>query len=225
MPSISRRSTIPRTATPAYARARLRSEAATLARLGLDRAALARLARRAARAEAALEAETTRVEAAVAPVGGTMALDGHRHLEPEILLRLVRRAVERVAAPAGPLRLERLETLVEALAAALREGRPHRATLGRARIALDPDAMLAVAPAPPRRRGRRSKDSRVTASIKAISTRLLRSLGNAIGRAELHSLIVPARTRPTSLKLDLLRPRPSLSSRTGAVARLDLGRS
>ena len=184
---------------PAYARVRLRGEAAALARLGLDHTALLRLARRAARAEDALEAEAARAEVACNPrrsgaaqpnpeprsgatalrgvlvqslgsgispsacpgtteSAGTglapsveMSLDAHRSIAPEILLRLVRRAVERLA-PA-PLRLERLETLTEVLGRALREGRPHRATLGRARVVLAADGTLSIVPAPPRRRG------------------------------------------------------------------------
>ena len=134
---------------PVYARARLRAEAEALAKLGLDRTALLRLARRAARADAALEADAQRVEAALASGYGKLSLAAHRDLQPEILLRLLRRRLELIAR--GPLRLDRLEALTEALAVALSEGRTHRATLAGARIALDADARLAIGPAPPRR--------------------------------------------------------------------------
>lgn len=142
---------------PAYARARLRADAALLSKLGLDRVTLSKLARRAARADAALEAETNRIETLIGlhpdRTASTAMLAAHRDLEPEILLRLLRRAVARVAPAAGMLRLERLERLTDAVAAALREARPYRATLGGARVVLDPDAVLTVDPEPTRRRG------------------------------------------------------------------------
>lgn len=133
---------------PAYARARLRGRRAELAGLGLDPPALLRLARRAARADDALEAEAARVAAALPSEGDALQLAGS-DLQPEILLRLLRRRIEAIAP--GRLRLERLERLTEALAAALAGGRPHRATLGGARIVLGADASLAVTPAPARR--------------------------------------------------------------------------
>ena len=140
---------------PAYARARLRGQQAELDRIGLDRAALVRLARRAARADAALEAEVDRVGASITQRGdGGLDLAG-RDLPLEILLRLLRRRIEAVVPDAGRLRLERLERLAEALAAALHGGRPFRATLGGARIVLGVDAGLAVTPAPARREPRR----------------------------------------------------------------------
>ena len=139
---------------PAYARARLRAEGTRLAALGLDRAALVRLAHRAARADAALEGETDRVAALVAPDPAVTAnLADYREIEPEILLRLLRRLVERAVPGTGPLRLERLETLAEAVAASLIERQAHRATIGGARIVLGADAALAVSPTPLRRRG------------------------------------------------------------------------
>lgn len=143
---------------PAYARTRLRSAAPALAALGLDAPGLSRLARRLARADDALEAETDRVERDLQPVHEpdlyTVSLDGIRHIEPEIALRLVRRAVAHVAS-GTPLRLERLESLSDALWAALAAGRPHRATLAGTIVRLDRAGHLQVSREPPRRRGRR----------------------------------------------------------------------
>ena len=89
------------------------------------------------------------------PAPGLLRLarnDGdHRAIEPEILLRLLRRAIGRAVPGAAP-RLERLERLTEAVAAALRERRPHRATLGGARVVLGADGALQITPAPRRRR-------------------------------------------------------------------------
>ena len=135
---------------PAYARARLRRQQAELTRLGLDRDALLRLARRAARAESALEAEVDRVAATLPPTPGGLRLTD-RDIQPEILLRLLRRRIDAAGPAAGLLRLERLERLTNALADALRQGTPHRATLGAARIVLGADAALVVTPAPARR--------------------------------------------------------------------------
>ena len=135
---------------PAYARARLRGQHADLARLGLDRVALLRLARRAARADSALEAEVDRVAAGLGPAAD-LILSAHRALPQEILLRLLRRRIETTAPNAGLLRLERLERLTEALAVALHDSRPYRATLGGARIVLGADARLVVTRAPARR--------------------------------------------------------------------------
>ena len=135
---------------PAYARARLRAGHADYARLGLDRDTLLRLARRAARAESALEAEVDRIAATLPPTpGGLRLMD--RGIQPEILLRVLRRQIESAVPGAGMLRLERLERLTDALADALHRGTPHRATLGNARIVLAADASLVVTPAPARR--------------------------------------------------------------------------
>ncbi len=139
---------------PAYARTRLRAAAPALADLGLDSATLARLARRAVRADAALEAEVDRIEALVCrsmPDGRCAMLGAGRDLQLEILLRLVRRAIEATVPAGGAIRLERLESLTEAVAVALAQGRPHRATLGGARIVLDVAGTLTIDQAPPRR--------------------------------------------------------------------------
>ena len=103
----------PSNADLAYARARLRGRAAELAKFGLDTAGLTRLARRMARADAALEAETARVAAALVFESDGAAL--HVSLrpvagsEPEILLRLLRNVIERVVDDSGdPARSPRI---------------------------------------------------------------------------------------------------------------------
>ena len=146
---------------PAFLRVRLRAQAAAAAGLGLDRPALLRLARRMARADEALEAETDRVEALLQPHRETGAwranLTSARHVAPEIVQRLVARAVAAVAAP-DHLALEKLETFTDALAAALHAGRALRRTLGGALLALEADGTLLVTPEQPRRRGRPRRD-------------------------------------------------------------------
>lgn len=141
----------------AYARARLRAQAPALAALGLDTPGLLRLAGRMARADEALEAEADRIEAGLA---ATRAADGvrwdltsARSVAPEIRVRLMRRAVARVAVTKAPIRLDRLETLTEALWSALEAGSPCRATLAGTRVTLDRDKMLKISPEAPRRRG------------------------------------------------------------------------
>lgn len=145
---------------PAYARTRLRSQAPALAALGLDTPGLSRLARRLARADDALEFEADRVESFLqptrAPGSYAVALDGVCNIAPEIALRLVRRAVAHVV-PGAALRLERLESLSDALWTALTERRPHRATLAGTLVRLDGAGLLQVTHEPPRRRGTRRR--------------------------------------------------------------------
>lgn len=146
---------------PTYHRVRLRRQAEAAAALGLDRPALVRLARRMARAEEALEAEVARRLAELQPIAEpglwrANLADG-RAAAPEIVQRLVARAIHHVSR-AGLLPLERLEALSDALRAALEERRPFRGTLGSALLALDVDGTLTVTPEPPRRRGRPRPD-------------------------------------------------------------------
>ncbi len=144
----------------AFARVRLRAHAAPLAALGLDAHGLARLARRMARADAALEAEAERLEASLAPTRDEgryrVSLAPARAAATEILLRLMRRAIAHVAPERPFVRLERLERLTAAIEAALRERRGCRSTLGGTRVALTSDGMVDVSREPERRRGRSS---------------------------------------------------------------------
>lgn len=146
---------------PTYHRVRLRRQTGAAAALGLDPPALVRLARRMARAEEALESEVERRLAFLQPVADQnhwrADLTGVRDAAPEIIRRLVGRAILH-AGHAGSLPLERLEALSDTLRAALTQGRPFRGTLGGALVALDPSGMLAVTPEPARRRGRPRPD-------------------------------------------------------------------
>ncbi len=148
----------PSNADPAYARARLRARASSLASLGLDGPALLRLAGRMARADDALDAETSRLERLLAPrkAGNLYRADFTEVIraEPAILGRLLERAIEHAVPRTGPLPLRRLESLTAAIGDALALGRSHRATLGGARIVCGGDAVVEVTPEPTRRRGR-----------------------------------------------------------------------
>ncbi len=149
----------PSNADPAYARAKLRAHAATLADLGLDVPTLLRLADRMAWADDALDAETRRLERRLGPAKAqgcyradfTMAAEA----EPAILARLLERAIEQAVPRSRPLPLRRLEALTAELADALAVGRAHRATLGGAKIVCGHDAMIVVTPESARRRGRK----------------------------------------------------------------------
>ena len=151
---------------PAYARARLRGRTKTLDALGLDRAALLRLARRMARADEALEAETDRLEA----LASTRHDDAFYQADlscaictpAEILVRLLGRAVAHVVPDRIHLRLDRLEVLAEAIRSALRSGEAHFATQGGARLVLGRDRLIVVRPEPKRRRGRKPTGLGVT---------------------------------------------------------------
>ncbi len=146
---------------PAYARTTMRALGALLAKEGLDRAALVRLGRRAARAELALAARAAAVAEALAPErepglyrADFSALSG----EPdEIFLRVLAGAiiplVDPSPDPVRPLRLERLEALALAMQGALRAGAPYSGTLGGAALKLGRDHVLTIRAEKPRRRG------------------------------------------------------------------------
>ncbi len=104
----------PSNENPAFARAQLRRLLPLLAEEGLDREALLRLGRRAARVDLALDATVEKLRARLpatrdedsfsAPIGALAA-------EPaEILGRLIEAEIQRVAS-ARPVRLDRLEVL------------------------------------------------------------------------------------------------------------------
>ena len=167
----------PSNGDPAFARVRLRRQAAAAEDLGLGRDGLLRLARRMARAEIALEAETARVERRLAPRlrFGEWEVRFHDPAggpAPEILQRLLRRAIMHAAndgeACGGPcgdrrrLRLDRLETLADAFHAALAGGQALGATLGGTRIVLARDGSLKVIREPPRRCGHPSVQVKAT---------------------------------------------------------------
>jgi tRNA(Ile)-lysidine synthase len=146
---------------PRFARTRLRAILPRLAEEGCDAARLATLARRLARANAALESAVTvaamRLSAGTWPARGPVTIDaeGFAQLSSEVALRLLGRAVAH-AGSEGPVELAKLETLYDALAASrpfVRRGPARlRRTLAGAVVTLTPDRLI-VERAPPRRRG------------------------------------------------------------------------
>ena len=133
--------------------ARLRGLADPLAALGLDRAALLRLGRRAARADAALHAVATAAAAALPALRSveTFSVDAQvlANLPEEILLRLLEREIARIVT--SPLRLERLERLTACLGAAIAARHAFAATLGGAALRVDGRGQLTIGLAPLRR--------------------------------------------------------------------------
>ncbi|ACK49750.1 tRNA(Ile)-lysidine synthetase [Methylocella silvestris BL2] len=137
----------PSNCNPAFARTRMRALLKLLADEGLDRAALLRLGRRAARAEEALAARARAVAADVTLQSGGGAVIDMAQLarEPqEILIRVVAAQILEASAKSGPLRLERLETLAISLRQACLDGRPYAATLGGAALCLDASLRLSI---------------------------------------------------------------------------------
>jgi tRNA(Ile)-lysidine synthase len=147
----------PSNGDPAYARTRIRRLSGLLAEEGLDRQALLRLGRRAAKADAALDQHTRainiKLKARRAPGvfrANISALAG----EPEeILSRFLADELKLIRGD-KPLRLERLEGLAGRLGRALRGGGAFGATLGGALIRLQSDQFLVIEREGARRRGR-----------------------------------------------------------------------
>jgi tRNA(Ile)-lysidine synthase len=140
---------------PRFTRPRLRRLAPVLAAEGLDAARLAAFARRAARADAALERATddaaARLCAGPWPRTDPVALDAadYAKLPAEVALRLIGRAVAH-AGNEGPVELGKLEVLHASLDAALQHGLRFRRTLAGAVVAVL-GGRLTVERAPPRR--------------------------------------------------------------------------
>ena len=142
--------TDPANANPRFARARLRALAATLAAEGLDRDALLRLGRRAARADAALRQCAADLEKRTrrGSDAGTarFAAEALRGAPDELLARLIETQTARFGkAP----RLDRLERTLARIARALASRESTRMTLAGALIDVD-EACLSFRPAPPR---------------------------------------------------------------------------
>jgi tRNA(Ile)-lysidine synthase len=131
---------------PAYARTRMRDLSGLLAGEGLGRAALLRLGRRAARADAALAARASAVRAGFAArreEGGFLADISALAQEPEeILLRFLSDELKLVSGK--PCRLERLEALAPRFGRALRAGIAFTATLGGVALRLQGNRTLAL---------------------------------------------------------------------------------
>jgi tRNA(Ile)-lysidine synthase len=146
--------TDPANADPRFARARLRSLMTTLASEGLDRDALLRLGRRAARAEAALRLCAARVEeraqVEINETAASFRADLLRGESEELLMRLIETQISRWgSAP----RLDRLERALERVARALAKGETLRTTLAGALIDVDA-GFLRFRGAPPRAKRR-----------------------------------------------------------------------
>lgn len=141
----------PSNANPAYARARMRALMPILAREGLDSAALARLARRAAETEAALARMTAEVETRLGeePIDATALLAEPITIVERVLLRRIAAVGGREESRIG---LEKIEALVAPLAAAAAERRPFAANVGGALIRLTAKGRLSFAKEPPRRK-------------------------------------------------------------------------
>ena len=138
---------------PRFTRARLRGLLPVLAGEGLDAPRLATLARRLARAEAALaQAAAEAFDRLAEEKSGRIAFDrsGFAGLSPEIALRLLGRAIDALG-DEGPVELGKLEGLSGALATALADGQGRfRRTLAGAVVTLTATAIM-VERAPPRR--------------------------------------------------------------------------
>lgn len=139
---------------PRFTRARLRAAMPALEREGLNAPRLALLAKRARRADQALEAAAAGAWAELAP--GPWAeqgpfefpADGYAELPGEVSLRLLGRAIA-AAGDEGPVELGKLEALHAALAASP-VGKPFRRTLAGALVSRAGDR-LQVERAPARR--------------------------------------------------------------------------
>lgn len=140
-----------------YARARWRRLMPALAAEGLTAERLAGLSERARRAEDALDAKARETfTRARLDGGGALRLAARPLVEEpfEIALRAFALALADSAGDRQRLRLERLETCLEALRDAAAAGRPLRRTLAGRLVSLGRRGEITVAPEPARRRGR-----------------------------------------------------------------------
>jgi tRNA(Ile)-lysidine synthase len=135
-----------------FLRPRLRKLAPLLAKEGIDAANLVLIAKRAARADAALDVLAGEAAFALrqdSANGRRFEARGFFLMPEEISLRILRNAIGETGSE-GPAELAKLENLFAALVAAYRAGEPLKRTLAGAAVALS-DAALIVAAAPPRK--------------------------------------------------------------------------
>ena len=149
---------------PRFARPRLRRLMPGLAAEGLDSRRLSALARRLARADAALEQAADDAMARLCDGSGVLDADQYAKLPAEVALRILGRLVAAVGHE-GPVELGKLEALHGSLAAA---GRVRR-TLAGALITLG-NGRLTVEPAPPRRPAAKARGSHAKASGSGAKT-------------------------------------------------------
>ncbi|MBV9433394.1 MAG: tRNA lysidine(34) synthetase TilS [Hyphomicrobiales bacterium] len=149
-----------------FARARWRKLAPVLAQEGLTAERLAKLAERAASVEEALEvrAETAFATACIEESQDELVLDLEQMLvgeQRETALRLLMRGVKAAGglAASTPLRLERAETLLEALSDAFSARKALKRTLGGAVLEYDGAERLLLRREGKRRRGRERAES------------------------------------------------------------------
>lgn len=141
---------------PAFTRPRLRALMPALAAEGADARNLSRLARRLARANAAVEVLADGAERYLVLTDRDAALGGYdalvfAGLPEEIRLRLLKRAIDRHGHE-GPAELGKVEILLSALDRAMGEGQARlKQTLAGAAISLA-KGRIRIHPAPPRRR-------------------------------------------------------------------------
>lgn len=141
---------------PAFTRPRLRRLMPLLAEEGANAKALARLASRLARANAAVETLADGAERYLALTDRGAFLGGYdahafAALPEEVRLRLLRRAIDRHGHE-GPAELGKVEALLACIDRAVAEGQARlKQTLAGATISLSKGRIL-VQPAPPRRR-------------------------------------------------------------------------
>jgi tRNA(Ile)-lysidine synthase len=148
----------PSNADPRFARPRWRALAPLLAAEGLTAERLGALAGRAGRAEDALRAVADQALAGADLGEGRFAARAFADAPFEIALRMLAQACRaaREGAPGapGPMRLERLETALEDLRRAAREGRSLTRTVAGTLIRLDRSGGVTFAGERVRRRGR-----------------------------------------------------------------------
>lgn len=139
---------------PKYARTRMTGLLAAIEAEGLDAAGWDRLARRAARMEAALQnvAQSLFARAFVAEGEGWRAdLAAIAPVDDELLIRLLALALTGTSPGAPPVRLERLERLAEKLGKALADRQAFAATLGGRQLRLSARGQLTIRREAPRR--------------------------------------------------------------------------
>ncbi len=146
--------TDPSNTDPHYARTHLRALAPILEAEGMRPQDWQRLAKRAARMEAAILAQLHEARAqlkAQRSADSFKAKAEELHALPdEILLRLVSEEIMRVTQATSPPRLDRAETLLARLREALEQDQPLKLTLADALIELTRHGQLEITPAPAR---------------------------------------------------------------------------
>ncbi|GEO13310.1 tRNA lysidine(34) synthetase TilS [Microvirga aerophila] len=148
----------PSNADERFARVRWRKVMPVLAAEGLTAGRLARLARRVAQAEEALDAKAQQALGDAEPElgpGGFSFQAGILVREPfEIALRVLALALAKAGLDLESLRLHRLESCAVKLRAATGDGDALQVTIAGALVRLDRSGRLVIRPEPPRRRGR-----------------------------------------------------------------------